>query len=252
MIRIVPLLWLVVWSSAFAMDKSAGLPDLVSQNYSEIRDLSLSILQRYPPSEYWYVGIGRSPTPIMRFFEEMGVQTVSQMPLSGMSDFPKKGPMSEADQRARLWSHFERWLPSKAKKILVIDYTAGGGGLTHTKNELEGYFENRRKRGLPASEFRTLALSETDWAKQAGKSGGIDSLVISSRLESAFRYSSFEKWAKYGPFHPWKDSEASLHARPEFEQLGQSLRTQMRSDSHVRAAQSATCVQSIKAGLGKF
>lgn len=251
--RIAPLLFLAAYSSSFAIDKRAGLSEAISQSYPEIRDLSLRILERYPSAEGWsFLFLGQSPTEFAGFFDELGVQNAAQMPLSGMTDFPKKGPMPEAEQRAKLWSHFERWLPLQAKKVLVIDFTAGGGGLTHTQKELEAFLEQRKKKGLPAFELRMLALSSVDWGKRTGVNPGVDSLLISPQLEKAFTYSSFDQWSKYGSFYPWKDSETSIRVRPEYGQLGQKLQALMRSDSHLREALSAACLRTIASKFKVF
>ena len=75
--------WLAVasWSDAFAN------PQLISpEEYKGIRDVTLEILKRCPPSECLYVGIGRSPTPIISFLQNVPHAIAVTVPFSKASN----------------------------------------------------------------------------------------------------------------------------------------------------------------------
>lgn len=137
--------------------------------YSAIRNTALAILRKYPPSEYLYVGIGRSPTPVIAAIQAiLGTESARNVPFSNrFKDFDPDKPltggkieenmhgilidhderiMHDRKDRARFWEVFKKKLPKFAdlggKKILVIDFVASGASLKNGVLEMQKFYQH--------------------------------------------------------------------------------------------------------------
>jgi hypothetical protein len=225
--------------------------------YFDIRNTGLKILQDFAPGETWYLGPGRSPTPLMAFFEGIGVPTASSMPLSSMRDYPRMAHEIPGTEQ-RLHNHFEKWLPKPevlksagTKKILVIDYTASGDSLVNTVQELRRYFASI---GLKV-EVQGLGLYSNKEVEATLRQHGMHALKLDTPLWFAFLQHGYDKWAKYGSYHVWSDSEPAQKGAQAYKLFTQSLWKKMASDrtlakkitppqlTHLKAAVKGTCIE---------
>ncbi len=119
--------------------------------FNGLKDVCEEILRLYPPQAYLYVGIGRSPAPIIAYFENIGVRAVT-IPLSNFR--PRNAAWSITDcilaQQARilpaqqiaLFQHFGNFFgmrPSR-QRLLVIDYTQSAQSLLAAQEQLQQFF----------------------------------------------------------------------------------------------------------------
>jgi hypothetical protein len=102
-----------------------------------IRKIAESIVREYPPQEYIYVGLGRSPSSLVAYLSSNGYQALT-LPLGGLKLAPGKTmskPMPDLSkaEKAALKSLIDTHIPSYdqrgGKKILLLDYVQSGEGL---------------------------------------------------------------------------------------------------------------------------
>jgi len=140
---------------AGAEGRVPGVHEFVPGEYRDIRDLALEVLARFPPSRFHYLGIGRSPTPLIAFLEQLRGVRASSIPFAlGAGRAPD---VSEVD------AHLERFLPVETiaggRSLLAIDLTASGRTLVEFEAALARASARARDGGsdLP---YRMLALAE--------------------------------------------------------------------------------------------
>lgn len=132
-----------------------------------IGDMCQRISTAYPPQVYLYVGIGRSPAPLIAHFENEGMRTLS-IPLSDFrprnhewsitDDLLGRGPRITPAQRVLLFHHFRRYFPVRPMRtrILLIDYTQSAKSLMAAQEQLQEYFATDLRQ--PDIEVHALAL----------------------------------------------------------------------------------------------
>jgi hypothetical protein len=229
----------------------------VYNEYPDIRNTGLKIFHDFPPGKTWYLGPGRSPTPLMAFFEGIGVHSISGMPLSGMRDYPRLA-REIPNTEQKLHNHFAKWLPKPealkaagTKKILVIDYTASGEGLINTVQELRRYFASI---GLKI-EVQGLGLYSNREAESILRQHGMHAINLDTPLWFAFLQHGYDSWAKYGSFHAWSDNEPAQKSAQAYKLFTQSLWKEMASDqtlakkitpsqlTHLKSAVQGRCME---------
>ncbi len=132
---------------------------LSQDEFNEIENLAKKIIQQYPPDNYHYLGLGKSPTPVMAYLQAYGaIQPAieaTNMPLSkfghrtGSNTAAEKvvvtGDPLDAEQRGRLWDHFDAFIPGpgnlQGKNILLIDLVQSGRSLVATQRHLQEYLQ---------------------------------------------------------------------------------------------------------------
>lgn len=129
--------------------------DYTPELWKEISDLVTEITHRFPPDQYYYVGVGRSPTPIIALLQELGLDALN-LPLTQLNShaanvdrrFPAGFEPLKPREQERLFEHFERFLPTpqqlKGRRILLIDYTINGFGLRNARSYLRLFAEKMR------------------------------------------------------------------------------------------------------------
>ena len=113
--------------------------------YQQIRALSISLLRRFPPDNFYYLGLGRSPTPVIAFLEASYIPSAT-IPLSAFRYGTENQPELAEDKISDLDNHFERFLPKPevlgTKELLIIDYTDSGQSLVAGLNYIKKYYAN--------------------------------------------------------------------------------------------------------------
>ncbi|ALP53296.1 hypothetical protein Tel_09080 [Candidatus Tenderia electrophaga] len=131
---------------------------LKAQEYEQIRDFSAQLMKLYPPDRYYYIGLGKSPTPIIAFMQATGVPA-SNMPLSKFSHRTKGrrdgGQLGLSEpltgtQLAELERHFDNFIPSKevlrGRDLLLIDFVQSGRSLIASADHLQDYITKKYSR----------------------------------------------------------------------------------------------------------
>lgn len=127
-----------------------------------IRDLGDRIIAGWPPQAYLYVGVGRSPAPLMAYFENIHLRAFT-IPLSdfrprhvswSITDdsmvtqiFDRVVPQARitAQQQLTLFAHFANFFPAPPPRprLLLIDYTGSGKSLVASQEQMQAFFAHR-------------------------------------------------------------------------------------------------------------
>lgn len=112
----------------------------------QIRDVADEILKRFPPQEYAYVGVGRSPSALMAFMKALGLEQIFNVPLTGVRG---ANVLSEED-RELLFQHFDLFAPnsrrSHLRKVVLIDYVQSGKSALRALELFKNYYSNQHEK----------------------------------------------------------------------------------------------------------
>ena len=137
--------------------------EITGEEYVQVKEVAKQIMMQYPPDKYHYIGLGKSPTPVIAFMQSYGsvvnnLVSAHNMPLSkfghrtsGMSRAERNvvgGTELDAEQKERLSDHFDNFILdhddiAQGKSILLIDFVQTGKSLIATQRNLQEYLENR-------------------------------------------------------------------------------------------------------------
>ncbi|MFD9359445.1 toxin glutamine deamidase domain-containing protein [Streptomyces sp. NPDC060031] len=136
-----------------------------------VSELAQKITEKYPPTDYVYLGLGRSPAAVIAALQVAGAPAHS-MPLSdfrpGPSDVtsihypaslaPPNGTPSlppTIAQRGMLFAHFDEFVPEvpPGKNLVLIDYTQFGRSLFAAEGLLGEYFKDRGRTDVTVKAF---------------------------------------------------------------------------------------------------
>jgi hypothetical protein len=222
----------------FALPGGLGVAiDLDRLEYENARDIGLHILKTYPPDQYYYVGVGRSPTPVTEILSNLSPHNVKTLPLSGMYARPQRhdgyDPPLDGATEGRLFDHFDRFLPTAAelhgRKLLFVDFVQGGGSAVATEEYLTKYLHDRRH----AVELKMFVMApETPLEKleNAGKHYDVFLTRPFRVLTQRFLFSWFDHAAPYGEFKP--PFEGSEKLRPNTGERRAELQSRYRNYLH--------------------
>ena len=112
-------------------------------NYENIKGYVKEIMTQWPPDKYYYVGVGRSASPIIAMLKNLGPDLAANFPSSDMSQ--EGGPLFEKYPE-NYRAHIEALIPATVRtgnrKLLLIDYSSG-----KSPKGLKGVFDAYRAAG---------------------------------------------------------------------------------------------------------
>lgn len=145
---------------------------LTDEEYDLVKSLFHRLTKRYPPDEYYYIGVGRSPFPLIAFMQAYGVEA-GNLPLSGFRPaLPGEGLKREHEWESEeslqtgrkskvmldaplssevmttLKAHFDKFIPSARelgeKSLLLIDFsTPGARTILATQAHVDKYLREK-------------------------------------------------------------------------------------------------------------
>ena len=133
---------------------------LIENNYEEIRLLAYRLLSEFPPPRHLYVGVGRSPTPLIAFLQAIDRKVAINFPLSAFRYTEEQIDMDEENVRI-FYKHFENFFGpyrGKGKVIVFIDYFLSGATLF----SVQKYYQNFRKKNKEYPRSLSVGLSDTN------------------------------------------------------------------------------------------
>lgn len=219
---------------ALLVCEGAQAYDVSDQEFDEIHRVTQTIVKQFPPDKYYYLGIGRSPAPILAVLQSAIPGSASQLPLTGFN-YSEKGhpesPSMNSRQTAALESHFERFLPTpeqlKGRKILLIDYSRTGQTLVSAEEYITefGFMSDRDY------DIDILSLNDTDRIPELQARAARDGVTIHSvPLDSAPEFRAnlhgeiYRLIAEYGEFDlAKKNPGAALKRNPEYDAFKASV-----------------------------
>ncbi len=109
-----------------------------------------------------YLGIGRSPVPIMAYLQTEKNTLVRNIPLTNFQYRSRHKPLT-SEEEEKLYQHFDKLLPVDAEsdgreKNLIVDLAFSGATICDTKYYLNQYIEARQRK---TKEIRSLAITAT-------------------------------------------------------------------------------------------
>lgn len=119
-----------------------------SEEYLDLKKMVTELKARFPPDQYFYVGIGRSPTAVIAFLQNLGITDAINLPISGFYGERMKPETRTSPPnwfRQILYRHFSRFLPSivhlAGRKLLLIDFAVRGRTLTNVTDAVDVYYQ---------------------------------------------------------------------------------------------------------------
>ena len=114
---------------------------LIENNYEEIKLLVYRLVSEYPPPHYLYVGVGRSPTPLIAFLQAIDSKVAINFPLSFFRKDAERDYIGEKNLKI-LHRHFEEFFGryrKKGKVIVFIDYVISGATLFSVQKHYQNF-----------------------------------------------------------------------------------------------------------------
>lgn len=193
--------------------------------YQELRDGALDILRRYPPSEYVYVGVGRSPSALFAVLENLAASGGGPLALV----FPASGLQGQQPDSAReaYFEHFRALLPREVRfgqrRILLVDRSNPGSGtsIVNLQGMLKAYLRevgsNTRVEGVGLS--------------NAPLGHGLDHIdTTHRRVLQALSSSTYEAISKYPSHTIGRHRLKDVVERPEYGAFRRVMAERMKRD----------------------
>ncbi len=220
--------------------RARGILDLTEFRGAE--ELALQILAQFPQHEYFYIGLGRSPTPVIAYLFRLNRESkflgsldklVINLPLSGFRPLlrgawsnPHKldAPLSSS-QIKELHKHFDRFLPDikliRPRKVLLIDYTQTARALIASAEHLQEYFNQKAGIFGSAPTVVSLALCVKEYLSQVKSTGLSNIIVIPGNLENkasiAYKIGGgdyYDAYAEFGAIYITKGETTEVIGAP--------------------------------------
>ncbi|MBL7714110.1 MAG: hypothetical protein JNL01_01505 [Bdellovibrionales bacterium] len=152
------LSFLLAIGSVHAQRVEIGEVVLTEADYSSIRTLSEKILKKFPEPNTVFVGIGRSPTPVIAYLQTSGHSALN-LPLGGLNNLKPAQTANLSTLAFELEGHFNQFLGHKLQgspppKFVFIDYVSSGKSMGVASSVLESYFT----KACPTCDFKFLAM----------------------------------------------------------------------------------------------
>jgi hypothetical protein len=196
------------------------------QQYNEIRDGALDLVRQYPPSQYFYVPLGRSPTAIAAFLENIA-QDPSDLTVTVPASGLRHGVI-EGHENA-WFEHLDSFLPSDVlngkRKILLIDRSTTGATLQKSQGIFQQYLAKRGSNvqvDIVAFSRRQVPIPYID---VNGKQELID-----------MNNDNYVPWAKWPKYEVGVTPRNTLQPIASYETFKQALRQRMERDPQLHTA----------------
>jgi hypothetical protein len=209
----------------------AGKDHLTEGIYHEFRNATVELMRRYPPNEHFFIGLGRSPAPMVAFLQNLerkGQRAAVNFPASGL----RSGRV--AGKEAAYEEHFAHFIPPevlKGKRTIVIfdrSVSGSGGSIHKVKTALEDYLAKI------GSKAKVVGVSYSNGAPNS--SYGLDYLSTSEFPELlSTNTSAYEDHIAEYPHHAISASTKPADAgrRPQYDQYREHMRSRQVADSEL-------------------
>lgn len=134
----------------FILSFKSVFAEIGEKEFESIEKVSNHILTHYPREQYIYVGIGRSPVPIIAYLQSENRTLVRNVPLSKFQyGFGIASSELNPTEEATLFQHFDNYLPSNEEmgernKILIIDFSSRATSIASAQFYLTKYIQSHR------------------------------------------------------------------------------------------------------------
>jgi hypothetical protein len=179
------------------------------QDFGAIEKVAAQVTELCPPADCFYIGVGRSPTPIVAMLQaKLGNSSAINLPLSSMEGFANGSTMRGSDapvtlaktEIERLNLHFDHFVPSesvlKGRRIMLVDFASTGESLNNTRTQLNNYLSANHR----STQVEAAAIPENEISINNLKSMKINVLKADSRLTERLIGHQYKNLAEYEKF----------------------------------------------------
>lgn len=143
----------VILVSLFVCSKTQA--NIGFAEFLSIQNAAKNILKSFPKDEYAYIGVGRSPTPVIAYLQTESNVLAKNLPLSDFRfNIPRLSgrpylPLKDFEI-IDLFKHFDQFLPNQVEmngktKMLLIDFIFTGSTLVSAAVHVDMYLKNRQR-----------------------------------------------------------------------------------------------------------
>ena len=210
--------------------KKTYVRGFLDQNqYTQIKNGAMEIMKRFPPKKNFYVTLGRSPTAIGAFFDNLGEHETDlhvNLPASNLRDGQIQG------FEAAWFAHIEKFIPKRVlegdQKIVLIDRSTTGATLLKVKSIFDQYFAAKGQ----ARQVEVIAFAR---AKRAVPINFVD-ITASPELVD-MNQGNYDGLAKY----PWyyvgqSNPQEVAQPLPQYSNFKLQMRERMTRDAELHQA----------------
>jgi len=205
--------------------------------FAEMQRVTDALLTRFPPDTHIYVGLGRSPAPIMAMLEAKGIRGTHSLPLSSFRSHPESRnwwgyTWTYAGYAGRLrdslvdklFRHFAHFLPNIAqlgqKNLVIMDYSESGLSLASAHSYLREYYKAQGYDG----NILQVAFNNPNFQLVAPMPHGSVIGLQQPRLIHKFQEAIFDDFAPFGGFDIAKQETRELKPNPRYCELVEHFR----------------------------
>jgi len=196
---------------------------LTQQQYTDIRDGAMELVKRFPPSKYFYVPVGRSPTGIAAFLENIAADpadVATTVPASGL----RNGQI--AGHEAAWYEHLDHFLPKGVltgqRHILLIDRSTTGATLQKTQQIFQQYLAARGSN----VQVDIIAFSRRQVPIPYIDVNGKQELIEMNR-------DNYVPWAEWTKYEVGVTPKTALQRMPAYQTFKNALRERMARDAEL-------------------
>lgn len=225
---------------------------LSSAAYSDLRELvQTDLFKACPPESSFYLALGQSPTPVLAFIQNLGIEQAGDLPLTSVASIESAMQFPQFDETAReeLNQHLKRFVPSpkllKDRQLCMVDLVMTGHSLIAAKRMVRLFY---------AEHYRVvLNIKTVGFDERLGDSSAllnVDKMISTKKYEELplmMSLSDFDAVSPHGMYHPKLPPEAGaipklrfgtkppeFKPRPEYMDFREELLEQMAVDTKVK------------------
>lgn len=233
--------------TSFAHDRFDGMP-VTPHEYLEIKRLGFKMMTQFPLDQYYYLAVGRSPTPVMAFIEEIlgsgSDWSLGFLPFGGVNNWDRSTQDGQnASVNAKVQNHLSKFVPSARKlqgrRILLIDVIDKGMTLITIERFLRRYLSQACTEctvdvfGLKMNSWRTSKFDSKSFSDDPHHF--ILDLNQYPLLQTGLIGKNFKYFSPFSSFNPVRTN--NVYPMPErYIELRTQLRAYMENDSEIHTA----------------
>jgi hypothetical protein len=106
------------------LGRAAVKHELVDVLYPALRREAQRLLLEFPPGQHYFIGVGRTPTPMIAFLRNLSPELATSVPASGLK-------RTRPEHLAAYFDHFDHFVPPDVlrgdRTVVFLDGSSNGG-----------------------------------------------------------------------------------------------------------------------------
>ncbi len=170
--------------------------------YPGMKEIAEEVVKKYPPSEYVYVGVGRSPAAVTAYLKEAYPGSAVNVPFSRPN---QTNVLTKEELQVRVRALFDRFLKNEGvlnqgKKILLIDYSFHGQSLNLVNQFLNWYLKDQGHEELKGYALAMVGSGDVRNIERLQRTASGQNFKIfhlNHEQKWGFFSSQYDPWAEY-------------------------------------------------------